>query len=346
MMGPWGGAMDASGELVLGVDIGGTKTAYGYVDHSGKCLAAGVMATDSKFPVAHFFRRLHDHAAALLTGLGDGWTLVGVGIGAPEANYYTGTIDHPANLKWDFVNLVEEMGRYYPLPIATTNDANAVAIGELLFGAGKGMRDFIAVTLGTGVGSGIVANGELVNGFDGMAGELGHLPVTGRSGRECGCGQLGCLETYASASGIVRTAVELMATRRAPSSLRAIPFDQLTSRALFEKASQGDALALEAFEVTGRILGEKLAEMVLITRPEAIILFGGLARAGELIFKPTQRAMAASLPHFFKGKVALLPSGVAGTDAAILGAGALIWNELRKRGNALGSPVPARVKNL
>jgi glucokinase len=216
----------------------------------------------------------------------------------------------------------------------------------LLFGAGKGMRDFIAVTLGTGVGSGIVANGELVNGFDGMAGELGHLPVTGRSGRECGCGQLGCLETYASASGIVRTAVELMATRRAPSSLRAIPFDQLTSRALFEKASQGDALALEAFEVTGRILGEKLAEMVLITRPEAIILFGGLARAGELIFKPTQRAMAASLPHFFKGKVALLPSGVAGTDAAILGAGALIWNELRKRGNALGSPVPARVKNL
>jgi glucokinase len=345
-MGPWGGAMAASGELVLGVDIGGTKTAYGYVDPSGRCLGAGVMPTDSQFPVAHFFRRLHDHAAALLTGLGEGWTLAGIGIGAPEANAFTGTIDHPANLKWECVNLIEEMGRYYPLPIATTNDANAVAIGELLFGAGKGMRDFIAITLGTGVGSGIVVNGELVYGADGMAGELGHLPVTDRSGRECGCGQLGCLETYASASGIVRTAVELMATRRAPSPLRAIPFDLLTSKMLFEKASQGDALALEAFEVTGRILGAKLADMVLFTRPEAIILFGGLAAAGELIFKPTQRAMEASLPPFVKGKVALLPSGLAGTDAAILGAGALIWNELRKRGNALGSPVPARVKTF
>jgi glucokinase len=336
--------MAASGELVLGVDIGGTKTAYGYVDAFGKCLGSGVMATDSQLPVADFFRRLHEHAAALLTSLGGGWTLAGVGIGAPDANYFTGTIERPANLKWDFVNLVEEMGRYYPVPIVTTNDANAVAIGELLFGAARGMRDFIAITLGTGVGSGIVVNGELVYGADGLAGELGHLPVTGRSGRECGCGQLGCLETYASASGIVRTAVELMATRRAPSALRAIPFDQLTSKVLSEKASQGDALALEAFEITGRILGAKLADMILFTRPEAIILFGGLAGAGELIFKPTQRAMEENLPQAFRGKAALLPSGVAGTDAAILGAGALIWNELRKRGNALGSPVPARVK--
>ena len=334
--------MAAAGELVLGVDIGGTKTAYGYVDPWGKCLGAGVMPTDSQFPVAHFFRRLHEHALALLTGLGEGWTLAGVGIGAPEANPFTGIIEHPANLKWDVVNLIEEMGRYYPLPIATTNDANAVAIGELLFGAGKGMRDFIAVTLGTGVGSGIVVNGELVCGANGMAGELGHLPVTDRSGRECGCGQLGCLETYASASGMVRTAVELMATRRAPSTLRAIPFDQLSAKVLYEKASQGDALALETFEVTGRILGAKLAEVALLTCPEAIILFGGPASAGELIFKPTQRALDAGLPHFFKGKVALQPSGLAGSDAAILGAGALIWNELRRRGNAPGSPVPAR----
>ena len=334
--------MGASGELVLGVDIGGTKTAYGFVDASGRCLAGGVMATDSRFPVAHFFRRLHENAAVLLSGLGGGRALAGVGVAAPNANYFTGTIERPANLKWDFVNIVEELARYYPVPVATTNDANAVAIGEMLFGAAKGMRDFIAITLGTGVGSGIVVNGELVYGADGLAGELGHLPVGARAGRECGCGLLGCLETYASAGGITRTAMELMATRRAPSSLRSIPFDQLSSLVLFEQAGKGDALALEAFELTGRILGAKLADMVLFTRPEAIILFGGLAGAGDLIFNPTRKAMDDNLPQAFKGKVALLPSGVAGTDAAILGAGALIWNELRKQGHPLGRPLAGR----
>ena len=333
MMVPGGGSMGASGDMVLGVDVGGTKTAYGYVDRSGRCLGSGVMPTDSQFPVAHFFRRLHENAAALLSGLGGGHVLAGIGIAAPDANHFTGTINRPSNLKWEFVNLVEEMGRYCPVPVATTNDANAAALGELLFGAAKGMRDFITITLGTGVGSGIVVNGELVYGADGLAGELGHLPVTTRSGRECGCGLLGCLETYASATGITRTAVELMATRRAPSALRGIPFDQLSSRLLYEHARQGDALALEAFEVTGRILGAKLADMVLFTRPEAIILFGGLAGAGELIFNPTRKAMDENLPQAFKGKVALLPSGVGGTDAAILGAGALIWNELRTRAN-------------
>lgn len=341
-MEPWGGFMETAGELVLGVDIGGTKTAYGYVDRFGKCLGSGVMPTESQFPVAQFFHRLHENAAALLSSLGQGPVLVGIGVGAPDANYFTGTIQHPANLKWDFVNIVEEFGHYYQVPVATTNDANAVAIGELLFGAAKGMRDFIAITLGTGVGSGIVVNGELVYGADGLAGELGHLPVTDRSGRECGCGQLGCLETYTSASGIVRTAMELMAVRRAPSALRSIPFDQLNSLVLFEQARKGDPLALEAFEITGRILGAKLADMILFTRPEAIILFGGLAGAGDLIFDPTLRAMEANLPRAFKGKAALLPSGVAGTDAAILGAAALIWNELRKRESPLASPVPAR----
>jgi glucokinase len=332
--------METSADLVLGVDMGGTKTAYGYVDRSGRCLGAGVMPTDSQFPVADFFRRLHEGAAALLSGLGSGHALAGVGIAAPNANYFTGTIEGPSNLKWDFVDIVGEMGRYYPVPIATTNDANAVAIGEMMFGAAKGMRDFIAITLGTGLGSGIVVNGELVYGADGLAGELGHMAVTTHSGRECGCGLLGCLETYASATGITRTATELLATRRAPSALRGIPFDQLSSMLLFELAQKGDALALEAFEITGRILGAKLADMVLFTRPEAIILFGGLVGAGELIFDPTRRAMDDNLPLAFKGKVALLPSGVVGTDAAILGAGALIWDELRKRSTPLGSPVP------
>jgi len=338
----WGAGMAGSGDLVLGVDVGGTKTAYGLVDRSGTCLASGVMPTDSQFPVAHFFRRLHEQAAALLAGPGQGRRLAGVGIAAPDANHFTGTIQSPANLKWDFVDLAGELRRYYQVPIATTNDANAVAIGEMLFGAAKGMRDFIAITLGTGVGSGIVVNGELVYGADGLAGELGHLPAGPRAGRECGCGLLGCLETYASATGVTRTAMELMAIRRAPSALRSIPFDQLNAKLLCELARKGDALAVEAFEATGRILGAKLADMVLFTRPEAIILFGGLVGAGDLIFTPARLAMDENLPAAFKGKVALLPSGVAGADAAILGAGALIWNELRKQSSPLGSPVPAR----
>ena len=329
MMVRGGAAMDANGPLVLGIDLGGSKTAYGYVDGEGRCLGAGVMPTDSQAPPGDFFRRLNEGAAALLAGLGPGRELKGVGIAAPDANRFTGTLDHPANLHWDSVDLVAEMGRFLPVPVAVDNDANAVAMGEMLFGAARGMRDFAAVTLGTGVGSGIVANGELVYGADGLAGELGHLPVAGRTGRECGCGQLGCLETYASAPGIVRTALELQAVRRGPSSLRAIPFDQLSSRVVFEHARLGDALALEAFDLTGRILGAKLADLVLITRPEAIILFGGLAGAGDLIFGPTRRAMDESLPPAFRGRTVLLPSGVKDTDAAILGAGALIWKKLR-----------------
>ena len=328
MMGAERNAMDTSREWALGVDIGGTNTAFGYVDRSGRCVGSGVIATDSHLPVEPFFRRLHEGAQALLATLEPGHALAGIGVAAPNANYYTGAIERPANLKWPFVDLKAELARHYQVPVAATNDANAVAIGELLFGAGRGLRDFIAVTLGTGVGSGLVVNGQLVYGADGLAGELGHLPVTARSGRECGCGRCGCLETYASATGIVRTALELMAVRRAPSPLRAIPCNDLTSLLLFQEAEQGDALALEAFEITGRILGAKLADLVLLTRPEAIILFGGLAGAGDLIFNPTRKAMDENLPDAFKGRTPLLPSGVRGADAAILGAGALLWNEL------------------
>jgi glucokinase len=214
----------------------------------------------------------------------------------------------------------------------TAGRGEAPAPCELWFGAGRGLRDFIAITLGTGLGSGIVVNGDVVYGADGLAGELGHLPVTTHTGRECGCGLLGCLETYVSATGVTRTATELMAIRRIPSVLRAVAFDQLTSLAVCRAARSGDELALETFEITGRILGAKLADMVLFTRPEAIILFGGLARAGALIFDPARRAMDANLPAPFKGQVRLLPSGVTDADAAILGAGALIWNQLRPPG--------------
>lgn len=340
MMGAEEGAMDS---WVLGVDVGGTNTAYGYVDAAGRCLGSGSMPTDSHRPPADFFQRLHQHAEALLATLEPGHPLAGVGVAAASANYYTGAIERPTNLKWERVDIVAELHRHYPVPVAVTNDANAVALGELLFGAGRGMRDFIAITLGTGLGSGVVVNGELVYGADGLAGELGHLPVTTHTGRECGCGLRGCLETYASATGIVRTALELMAERRAPSPLRAIPCDRLTSLILFEEAGRGDALALEAFDRTGRILGAKLADMVLFTRPEAIILFGGLAGAGELLFKPTREALDGNLPDIFKGKIPLLPSGVPGVDAAILGAGALIWTELRKQGNPPGRPAPGGI---
>jgi len=334
MMEAWGGPVDPSAQLVLGIDLGGTKTAFGYVDRAGLCHARAAIPTDSALPAAQFFGRLHEQAAALWSNLAGEHELAGIGMAAPDVNGLTCAIEHPTNLKWETVDLRAELGRYYQVPIAAANDANAVAVGELRFGAGRGMRDFIVITLGTGLGSGIVANGELVLGADGKAGELGHLPVAERSGRECGCGLLGCLETYASATGITRTATELLAQRRAPSALRAIPFDRLTSLILFEQARAGDPLALEAFEITGRILGAKLADLALVTRPEAFILFGGLAGAGELLFNPTRRALEENLPPFYRGRTQLLASGIPGADAAILGAGAMAWDHLGKRENA------------
>ena len=326
--------MEPATNLVLGVDIGGTNTAFGLVDRAGRCAAQDSMPTEGARPAAAFFRRLHDRGAALLEGLGPGHALAGIGIAAPNGNFFTGTIENPPNLSWSFVDVAAEVARHDRVPVATTNDANAVAIGEMLFGAARGMRDFIAITLGTGLGSGIVVNGELVYGADGLAGELGHLPATTRSGRECGCGKLGCLETYASATGITRTALELMAIRRGPSALRAVAPARLDSRLIGEAAAAGDALALEAFDRTGRILGARLADMVMLNRPEAIILFGGLAAAGELIFAPTRRALAEGLPPGYRGQVALLPSGLPGNAAAILGAGAVIWQMLERRAGA------------
>ena len=324
------------GPVVLGVDIGGSKTALGIVDPQGQCLARRVLATQSQLPAGAFFRSLAAEAQALLASLGDGASLVGVGIGAPNANYYTASIVHPPNLGWAFVDLRAELAPYFPVPLAATNDANAVALGEGLFGAARGMRDFLVITLGTGVGSGIVANGELIHGANGMAAELGHTTVLAQ-GRECGCGRLGCLETYASASGICRTLVELLANRRQPSLLRNLAFAELSSLRICELARQGDALALEAFAITGRILGAKLAEAVLHTDPEAIILFGGVARAGELLLSPIRQTLEEHLPLIFKGKVAVLPSGLAGADAAIQGAGALIWSELKQKQRGAGA---------
>jgi glucokinase len=232
-------------------------------------------------------------------------------------------------LSWKFVDVVALLHRWYSIPIALTNDANAAALGEMLFGAAKGMKDFIVITLGTGLGSGIVANGELIYGHDGFAGEIGHT-IVDPNGRQCGCGRRGCLETYASASGIRRTVEELLKMPAPPSELREISLESITSKRIFEAAQRGDKLALEAFELTGRYLGLKLADSVAHTSPEAIILLGGLAAAGDFIFVPTKKYMEEFLLNIFKNKVRLLPSGLPQGNSAILGAAALMWKELLK----------------
>ena len=316
-------------DVVLGVDIGGTNTAFGYVDREGNLQAEGGMKTEADRPSAEFFERLHNEAETLFKSIRDNYNLVGIGLGAPNANYYKGTIEQPPNLSWDYVDVVAELKRWYSIPVALTNDANAAALGEMLFGAAKGMKDFIVITLGTGLGSGIVANGELIYGHDGFAGEIGHTTIV-PNGRQCGCGRRGCLETYASASGICRTMTELLQTKTTPSELRNMSPEQITSKRIFEAAQHGDALALEAFEMTGRYLGTKLTDSVAHTSPEAIILFGGLAAAGDFIFTPTKKYMEENMLNIFKNKVRLLPSGLPKGNSAILGAAALIWKELLK----------------
>jgi len=316
--------------IVLGIDIGGTNTKFGFVDREGRCLADGAIPTLGDQPPGQMFQRLHAGAAELLAGL-DGCELAGIGVGAPNANYYTGTIDLPPNLSWPWVDLRAELAPHFQVPVAATNDANAAAMGEMLFGAARGMRDFIVITLGTGLGSGIVVNGEVVYGFSGFAGEIGHT-IVDPAGRLCGCGRRGCLEVYASASGLMLTVAELLAGNGAPSLLRGLEPGQMTSKLIFESAQAGDRLALEAFDRTGDLLGRKLADAVAYTGPEAIFLFGGLVSAGDLLFDPTRRAMEANLLNIYQGTVKLLHSGVPEGKAAILGAGALIWNELARAG--------------
>jgi glucokinase len=316
--------MDST-ELVLGIDIGGTNTVFGYIDRSGQCRGETMMPTRSEQPPVTFFRRLSESARALWAGLPGRHRLVGIGLGAPNGNAFRGTIEDPPNLSWTRVDVRKELAAYWDLEVAVANDANAAALGEGMFGAGRGMRDFIVITLGTGLGTGIVVNGELVHGHSGFAGEIGHTIVV-QGGRPCGCGLLGCLETYVSATGLITTVREQLAITSALSPLRNLAPAELTARAVHEAALGGDPLSLEAFNFTGTILGRKLADAVAHTSPEAIILFGGLARAGGLLFEPARKAMEANLFSVFRGTVRLLPSGVPHGQAAIMGAAALIWN--------------------
>jgi len=317
-------------KIVIGVDIGGTNTKLGFVDKEGNILAHTSIATNAHHPAYEFFTRLNSEAKKLQHELPKDLELVGIGIGAPNGNYFKGTIEYPPNLSWGYVNVVQLLRQWYNIPIAITNDANAAALGEMQFGAAKGMKHFIEITLGTGLGSGIVVDGALVYGNDGFAGEIGHT-IVDPNGRLCGCGRQGCLETYASAGGICRTVEELKQLRSTPSVLRSIPIEELTSKKVFEAAEAGDELAKEAFEFTGKILGMKLADSVAHTSPEAIILFGGVAEAGEWIFAPTRRWLEHFLFPIFRNKVKLLHSGLPRGSAAILGSAALIWNEIQMK---------------
>lgn len=317
-------------EIVLGIDIGGTTTAFGFIDRHGHRHAAGMIPTEAQQPAETLVARLHTESGVLQAALPSRLQLKGIGIGAPNANYRRGTVENPPNLKWGAsVNLVELFQRRYDLPVAITNDANAAAFGEMYFGGARFMKDFMVITLGTGLGSGIVANGELLYGAGGFAGELGHT-VVDPQGRQCGCGKAGCLETYVSATGLCRTTFALLAERREPSPLRELSYQQMTAKKVFTAARTGDAIALAAFEATARILGMKLADAVAHTGPEAIFLAGGLASAGELLLTPTRRYLEEFLFTAYKGKVRLLfaemPEGV----SAIMGAAALIWHEIDK----------------
>ncbi len=316
-------------EVTLGIDVGGTNTAFGFVDINGRCLTESTIPTKAHNSAEDLFSRLYPEIEKLFNTISDRSIFKGIGIGAPNANYYRGTVENPPNLKWGVVNVVEILKQYYDVPVAITNDANASAIGEMLFGAAKGMKDFIVITLGTGLGSGVVIDGKIVYGSDGFAGEIGHT-VYDPNGRQCGCGRKGCLETYASATGIKRTVMELLANSNEDSALRNISYNDLDSKMIYSSALAGDKLAIEAFEFTGKVLGLKLADAVAVTSPEAIILFGGLALAGNLIIDPTKKSLEENLFHVFSNKVQILLSGLPEGNSAVLGASALIWNEIIK----------------
>ncbi len=313
-------------DYVVGVDIGGQTTKIGVVDRTGKIIKQTVI--NSKYGANEallFLNALCNTIRDLASEVGME-NIQGVGIGAPNGNYYTGTIEDAANLEWGkgrTVPLAETVSGELGVPVTVTNDANAAAVGEMTYGAAKGMKNFIMITLGTGVGSGIVINGDVVYGHDGFAGELGHVSAVRENGRSCGCGKKGCLEAYASAIGVARTAKEWLEKSNVPSKLRGI--ENITSKDVYEAAKEGDALAIEIFDFTGKMLGRSFADFVAFSAPQAIVLFGGLARAGELIFKPAKEEMDANLISIWKGKVELIPSALKESDAAILGASALAW---------------------
>ncbi|MBC7828121.1 MAG: ROK family protein [Chitinophagaceae bacterium] len=320
------GKATALQQLAIGIDIGGTGTKFGIVDRNGNILFSSEISSRNHEEVEGFIDELYDNLHAMIERAGGTGRIKGIGVGAPNGNYYTGTVEYAPNLPWrGIIPLAKMMEAKFRLPVVLTNDANAAAIGEMMYGAAQGMKDFIMITLGTGVGSGIVANGHLIYGHDGFAGELGHTIIIPNGRLHDGTGKRGSLESYASATGVRLTALEMLQNNTEPSLLRNIPTDQIDSKKVFEAAVEGDQLARNIFEFTGQILGLALANFVMFSSPEAIILFGGLTKAGDLILKPTRENMEANVIQVFQNKVKILVSHLKEADAAILGASALAW---------------------
>lgn len=312
---------------VVGIDIGGQTTKMGIVDTRGQVLAQTVIRTDTYTDVNLYIDELAAALEKIITESDSEGKIRGIGVGAPNANYYTGNIENAVNIVWGgstsipFAKLLSE--KTGGLPVALTNDANAAAVGEMTYGAARGMKNFIMITLGTGVGSGIVINGEVVYGHDGFAGELGHTCAVRSNGRLCNCGKTGCLETYTSATGVARTAREWLEMSDEPSSLRSL--DTITSKDVYDAAKDGDKLALKIFDFTGKMLGRSFADFVAFSAPEAIVLFGGLARAKDFLYQPMMDSMNANLLPLWRDKIKIVFSQLKESDAAILGASALAW---------------------
>jgi glucokinase len=313
--------------LAVGIDIGGTGTKFGIVDRTGNVLFTGDLSTKKHKKIETFIDELHDKLSALIQNVGGTGRIRGIGVGAPNGNFYTGTVEYAPNLPWKgILPLAQMIQDKFQVQTNLTNDANAAAIGEMMYGAAQGMKDFIMITLGTGVGSGIVANGHLILGHDGFAGELGHTIIIPDGRYHEGTGKKGSLESYASATGVMLTAKEVLGSTKEESLLRKIDVDEIDSRKVYDAAVQGDKVAREIFEYTGKILGTALANFVMFSSPEAIILFGGLTKAGDFILKPTREHMEANLIQVFQNRVKILVSHLRESDAAILGASALVWD--------------------
>jgi glucokinase len=318
--------LDLSNDHAIGIDIGGTNTKYGIVNHRGQIIFEGSIKTDKYEDVNEFIEALYQKLQPEIERMKD-LNFIGMGIGAPNGNFYTGTIDYAPNLKWKgIIPLAKMFTEKFGMVAKLTNDANAAAVGEMMYGAARGMKDFIMITLGTGVGSGIFANGELILGHDGFAGELGHTIVVPGGRIHPNTGTMGSLEAYASATGVTITAKEYLLGTDEESVLRNIPIDELESKLVFDAALSGDSLAKKVFRSTGDILGMALANFVMFSSPQAIILFGGLTKAGDILMEPIKESMERNLLPIFRDKVALIFSELKESDAAILGASALVWD--------------------
>ncbi len=313
-------------KVAIGVDIGGTLTKVGVVDLAGNMYGQTEFSTREHHEFSKFLDRLQSCIDQLLTQSKEAFEVVGLGLGAPNANHYRGTIEHAANLQWKgLVPIVDELKKRFDKPIHITNDANAAAIGEMVYGEAKGMQDFIVITLGTGLGAGVVSNGKLIYGHDSQAAELGHI-VVDYNGRWTGLGRRGGLEAYVSSTGLKRTVFFLLCDSMKESVLRDYSYNELHGEIITKAAEEGDPIALDAYEITGKYLGQALANFTTFSHPEAFFLLGGLAKAGKWIFDPTQKYLDEYILPFYKDKVKLLPSGMMNKNAAILGASALVWD--------------------